>query len=67
MDVHDCATVSRGRDVPAGAVFTIEPGMCAHTPHGLSTSCTGLYIRADDTAVPAHFRGIGIRIEDDVL
>jgi Xaa-Pro aminopeptidase len=26
-----------------------------------------LYIRADDTAVPAHFRGIGIRIEDDVL
>jgi len=26
-----------------------------------------LYIRADDTSVPAHFRGIGIRIEDDVL
>ena len=27
----------------------------------------GLYIPVDDEAAPAHFRGIGIRIEDDVL
>ncbi len=33
----------------------------------MHTRRTGLYIRADDTSVPAHFRGIGIRIEDDVL
>jgi Xaa-Pro aminopeptidase len=33
-------------------VFTIEPG---------------LYFRADDLAVPPRFRGIGVRIEDDVL
>ena len=33
-------------------VFTIEPG---------------LYFKADDLTVPAEYRGIGVRIEDDVL
>jgi Xaa-Pro aminopeptidase len=33
-------------------VFTIEPG---------------LYFQPDDLRVPAEFRGIGVRIEDDVL
>ena len=33
-------------------VFTIEPG---------------LYFKADDLAVPEEYRGIGVRIEDDVL
>ena len=33
-------------------VFTVEPGV---------------YVPADAANVPAHFRGIGIRIEDDVL
>ena len=33
-------------------VFTIEPG---------------LYFREDDLAVPEEYRGIGVRIEDDVL
>jgi Xaa-Pro aminopeptidase len=33
-------------------VFTIEPG---------------LYLKADDLLVPAEYRGIGVRIEDDVL
>jgi Xaa-Pro aminopeptidase len=33
-------------------VFTIEPG---------------LYFKAEDLAVPAEYRGIGVRIEDDVL
>lgn len=27
----------------------------------------GIYIRPDDTSIPKEFRGIGIRIEDDVL
>ena len=35
-----------------GIVFTIEPG---------------LYVASDDASVPAKWRGIGIRIEDDVL
>ncbi len=39
------------RIVP-GAVFTIEPG---------------IYIAQDDTTAPLKYRGIGIRIEDDVL
>lgn len=35
-----------------GMVFTIEPG---------------LYFHADDLRVPVAYRGIGVRIEDDVL
>ena len=35
-----------------GMVFTIEPG---------------LYFQPDDLTVPAEFRGIGVRIEDDIL
>ena len=27
----------------------------------------GLYFKADDLSVPAELRGIGVRIEDDVL
>jgi Xaa-Pro aminopeptidase len=33
-------------------VFTIEPG---------------LYFQPDDLSVPEEFRGVGVRIEDDVL
>ena len=33
-------------------IFTIEPG---------------LYFREDDLLIPPEYRGIGIRIEDDVL
>jgi Xaa-Pro aminopeptidase len=36
----------------AGMVFTIEPG---------------LYFQPDDLTVPEEFRGIGVRIEDDIL
>jgi Xaa-Pro aminopeptidase len=56
LDVHDCAKARRelylDGVVEAGMVFTIEPG---------------LYFQADDLTVPAEFRGIGVRIEDDVL
>ncbi|MEN9714194.1 MAG: hypothetical protein RLZZ164_858 [Actinomycetota bacterium] len=56
MDVHDCAQARREMYIDAelkpGMVFTIEPG---------------LYFQADDMTVPAKFRGIGVRIEDDVL
>jgi len=56
LDVHDCAAAKRelymdGELVP-GMVFTIEPG---------------LYFKPDDLLVPAELRGIGVRIEDDVL
>ena len=55
MDVHDVGKYKVGADVRAyepGMVVTVEPG---------------LYIPDDDMDVPADFRGIGVRIEDDVL
>ncbi|MFH8808487.1 aminopeptidase P family protein [Streptomyces hygroscopicus] len=56
MDVHDCA-VARTETYVDG---TLEPGMCL-------TVEPGLYFQADDLTVPEEYRGIGVRIEDDVL
>jgi Xaa-Pro aminopeptidase len=56
LDVHDCAQARREMSMDAelkpGMIFTIEPG---------------LYFHRDDLLVPEEFRGIGVRIEDDVL
>jgi Xaa-Pro aminopeptidase len=56
MDVHDCASASpdiypKG-DLAEGMVLTVEPG---------------LYFQEDDLLVPEELRGIGIRIEDDIV
>jgi len=55
MDVHDVGLYLRNgepRLLEAGMVFTIEPGF---------------YVQPSDTAVPAEYQNIGIRIEDDIL
>ena len=56
IDVHDCAQARREMYydgvLTEGMVFTIEPG---------------LYFQIDDLTVPEEYRGIGVRIEDDVL
>ncbi|XP_022825118.1 probable Xaa-Pro aminopeptidase 3 isoform X1 [Spodoptera litura] len=52
LDVHDAPLVRRNIPVCTNMVVTVEPG---------------IYIRPDDTTVPKEFRGIGIRVEDDVL
>jgi Xaa-Pro aminopeptidase len=55
LDVHDVGAYALGgtpRPLAPGFVMTIEPG---------------LYFAPDDDSVPAEYRGIGIRIEDDVL
>ena len=56
LDVHDCAQ-ARAQNykygkLVAGMVLTVEPG---------------LYFQTDDLTVPTKYRGIGVRIEDDVL
>ncbi len=56
LDVHDCAqarqeTYKYGK-LKAGMVLTVEPG---------------LYFQTDDLTVPPRYRGIGVRIEDDVV
>ncbi|MGP3979216.1 aminopeptidase P family protein [Streptomyces sp. 8N114] len=56
MDVHDCAVARR----ETYAEGTLEPGMCL-------TVEPGLYFQADDETVPEEYRGIGVRIEDDIL
>ena len=55
MDVHDAGAYhveGQSRPLEAGMVLTVEPG---------------LYVAPDDEGAPAELRGIGIRIEDDVL
>lgn len=56
LDVHDCALALRqdymDAELRPGMVLTVEPG---------------LYFKADDILVPEEFRGIGVRIEDDIV
>ncbi|GAA4089847.1 aminopeptidase P family protein [Streptomyces hundungensis] len=56
LDVHDCAK-ARARTyldgvLEAGQVLTVEPG---------------LYLQADDETLPPELRGLGVRIEDDLV
>jgi Xaa-Pro aminopeptidase len=56
IDVHDCANARnetyRDGELAEGFVLTVEPG---------------LYFQPEDELVPAELRGIGVRIEDDVV
>lgn len=56
LDVHDCAKarqeVYRYGKLKPGMVLTVEPG---------------LYFQEGDLTVPERYRGIGVRIEDDVV
>jgi Xaa-Pro aminopeptidase len=55
MDVHDVGDYyvdGKSRALEPGMVLTIEPG---------------IYVAVDEEAAPAEMRGVGIRIEDDVL
>lgn len=52
MDVHDTPHITRGAPLQPGMVITVEPGV---------------YLPKNDPNLPSDFRGIGIRIEDDVI
>ena len=56
IDVHDCAQARK--DQYADAI--LEPGM-------ILTVEPGFYIQPDDELFPPEFRGVGVRIEDDVV
>lgn len=56
MDVHDCAQARNEQyrlgTLREGMIITVEPG---------------LYFKSTDLLVPDELRGIGVRIEDDIL
>lgn len=55
MDVHDAGLYQvkgESRKIEAGMIFTIEPG---------------LYVPYDDEEAPKELRGLGVRIEDNIL
>jgi Xaa-Pro aminopeptidase len=55
LDVHDVGRYfldGQSRPLEPGMLFTVEPG---------------IYVAPDDEAAPEQYRGIGVRIEDDVL
>jgi len=55
IDVHDAGLYAKGsgsRPLEAGMGLTVEPG---------------IYIPADDETAPAELRGLGVRIEDDLI
>lgn len=56
LDVHDCAQACKELYMDA----ELEPGMCF-------TIEPGLYFHAEDQLIPEELRGIGCRIEDDIV
>jgi Xaa-Pro aminopeptidase len=56
LDMHDCAKARAGTYLDGvlevGQVLTVEPG---------------LYLQRDDLTLPMQLRGIGVRIEDDLV
>ncbi|GMM33336.1 aminopeptidase [Saccharomycopsis crataegensis] len=51
LDVHDIPSYSRSAPLIENQVITIEPGV---------------YFPLNDTSLPSYYRGIGIRVEDNV-
>ncbi|MDH8618445.1 M24 family metallopeptidase, partial [Klebsiella pneumoniae] len=50
--IHDTPTISRSKPLQPGMCFSIEPG---------------IYFPLENLPIKPEFRGIGLRIEDDIL
>lgn len=59
LDLHDVPSNSRTEPLPMGSTITIEPGLYIPSLHSTSSHRLASFI-------PEHFRGIGMRVEDDV-
>ena len=57
LDVHDTSLISRNIPLEKGMVITVEPGI--YIPKNTKSPFL--------SKVPQSFRGIGVRIEDDIL
>lgn len=60
LDVHDISPATLNNQNCHSYLFPLEPGM-------LFTIEPGLYFRPDDDSIPKRYRGIGIRLEEDIL
>lgn len=59
LDLHDVPSNARTNPLPLGSTITIEPGLYIPPLHSTSHRLSSF--------IPDHFRGIGMRVEDDVV
>ena len=69
METHDTPLIPSTRPLQPGVVLTLEPGLYFNTDSSASTNTSNKYKQHHHThiEVPKYLRGIGVRIEDDII
>ena len=65
LDVHDCETLSTNTLFQSGHVFTLEPGVYIDNIDEIDENKQ--FMEYIDLSILQKYKGIGIRIEDDIL